>query len=163
MPVAFTQEIFDTICEEIAKGKSLRSICKRDDMPSTSGVMKWLKNDEHGSLVEQYARARELQADYLADEILDIADNAANDWMEAHGSDDAAYRINGEHIQRSKLRIDSRKWLAGKLRPKVYGDKLDHVSTDGSMSPKPAIDATKLSDTAMEEILSAQNEGTDAS
>ena len=59
----------------------------------------------------------------MFDEILEIADDATNDWMERNGEGDAAYSLNGEHVQRSRIRIDARKWMAGKLRPKVYGEK----------------------------------------
>lgn len=121
----FSQDLFDRICDRIAGGESLRSICSDDDMPSKEAVRKWLAKDAGGELVAQYARARDAQADAIFDEIIDIADNAANDWMEENGKDAVGYQLNGEHIQRSKLRIDARKWMAGKLRPKVYGDKLD--------------------------------------
>lgn len=122
----FSQELFDAICERIADGESLRTICSDVDMPNKATVFRWLANDT--ALSDQYARAREAQADALFDEMLDIADNARNDWMERGGEDDAGYSLNGEHIQRSKLRIDTRKWMAGKMRPKVYGDKIDVTS-----------------------------------
>lgn len=136
----FSQEVFDTICERLADGESLRSICSDDDMPNKATVFRWLGSDEN--LSDQYARARESQADAIFDEILDIADDARNDWMERGGEDDAGYQANGEHIQRSKLRIDARKWMAGKLRPKVYGDKIqqEHTSPDGSMTPVAGFD-----------------------
>jgi hypothetical protein len=66
---------------------------------------------------EQYAHARDSQADTLADEILDIADDGSNDYM----GDDETY--NGDAVARSKLRVDARKWIASKLKPKKYGDK----------------------------------------
>lgn len=119
----FSQDLFDRICERIADGESLRTICADEDMPNKATVFRWLANDK--GLSDQYARARDAQADALFDEILDIADTAVNDWMELHGQEDAGWRVNGEHIQRSRLRIDARKWMAGKLRPKVYGDKLE--------------------------------------
>lgn len=75
--------------------------------------------------MDQYARAKEESADSLADEILDIADNATNDWMKRnHGEDDPGWVANGENIQRSRVRIDTRKWIASKLKPKKYGDKM---------------------------------------
>jgi len=80
----------------------------------------------HGNadLVEHYAQAREIQADRLAEEILEIADDARNDYMEKVGRDGRRkVEFNSENVNRSRLRIDTRKWLAGKLRPKVYGDK----------------------------------------
>lgn len=97
-------------------------------MPSRAAVHKWLKEDR-GGFMDKYARAREDQADVLAEEILDIADDARNDWMERNGEDSVGWALNGEHVQRSRLRIDARKWYAGKLRPKVYGDKVDHEHT----------------------------------
>jgi hypothetical protein len=126
--IQFSPELFDTICEDIAGGQSLVAICKSADMPSYTSVMNWLGNatlDAEHKLVEKYARAREAQADYLAYESLDIADDASNDWMERNGKNDApGWVLNGEHVQRSKLRVDQRRWMAGKLAPKKYGDKL---------------------------------------
>jgi hypothetical protein len=132
----FTQDIADTICERIADGESLRSICADEAMPSTSTVCKWLAAEP--SFSEQYARARELQADALFDEILEIADDGTNDWMERKNADDQSigWRENGEALRRSQLRVDARKWMAGKLQAKKYGDKLDlnHSGTIGTMS-----------------------------
>jgi hypothetical protein len=114
-----------TICERISNGESLRQICDGDDMPAASTVFVWLSNDSAFS--EQYARAREAQADAIFDEILLIADDGRNDWVERKDQEDAnlGWRENGEAIRRSQLRIDARKWMAGKLRPKKYGDKLE--------------------------------------
>ena len=128
MPEAFTAEhIADMqakILDGIAEGKSLRTIRREDpDLPAMSTIFKWLASD--AAFAEQYARAREAQADALFDEVLEIADDGRNDWMERHGDDDAGYIANGEHIQRSRVRIDARKWMAGKLRPKRYGEKLE--------------------------------------
>ena len=92
-------------------------------MPSKTTVFRWLS--AFPDFRDQYARAREIQADTLFDDILDIADDARNDWMERRGEDDAGWQVNGENIRRSQVRIEARKWMAGKLRPKVYGDKLD--------------------------------------
>jgi len=121
----FKKSLFDDICESIANGESLRSICLRDDMPDQRTVHRWLVKDDGGALCQQYAHAREVQADTIFDEILDIADDAANDWMERAGENSEGWQLNGEHIQRSRVRIDARKWMAGKMRPKKYGEKLD--------------------------------------
>jgi hypothetical protein len=94
----------ERVCKEIADGKSLRAICAADDMPSVETVRVWLIED--GEFSVQYARAREEQADYYADEIIDIAD-AAKD------------------ANLARLQIDARKWKASKLQPKKYGDKID--------------------------------------
>lgn len=121
----FTEEIGDAICERIALGESVRSICDDKAMPSMSTVFKWLRDNEAFS--QQYARAREVQADALFDDIIDIADDGRNDWMEKKNADgkNIGWQENGEALRRSQLRIDARKWMAGKLRPKKYGDKLD--------------------------------------
>ena len=124
-PTTYTTDIADAICERLSDGRSLRSICLDDDMPSQTTVYRWLREDE--AFQQQYARARAAQADAIFDEILDIADNSSNDWMERHGDDgeNIGWRENGEAMNRARLRVDARKWMAGKLAPKKYGDKLD--------------------------------------
>jgi hypothetical protein len=123
-PSEFSQDVADIICERIADGESLRSICLAEEMPSKTSVFKWL--GQHQAFADQYARAREAQADAIFDEILDISDDGANDWMERHDKENPGWVANGEALQRSKLRVDARKWMAGKLRPKKYGEKIDH-------------------------------------
>lgn len=123
----------DHLCGEIASGRSLRSICSDDGMPCCSTVFKWLR--EIPGFSQQYARAREDQADALADEIQDIADDGRNDWMKANSDEDAPWRENGESVSRSKLRVEARKWIASKLKPKKYGDKLD-LEHSGAVSVK---------------------------
>lgn len=132
-PSDFTQEIANTICERIADGESLRTICSQSEMPDKATVFRWL----NGNTVfrDQYARAREAQADALFDEILDIADDGRNDWMAVNGEDDEGWRANGEHMQRSRLRVDARKWMAAKLQPKKYGEKVTQEITGANGSP----------------------------
>lgn len=79
-PSTFTEEVAGLICERLADGESLRSICSQEGMPSKSMVFRWLAANE--AFRDQYARAREAQADTLFDEILDIADDGRNDWIE---------------------------------------------------------------------------------
>ncbi len=123
-PSDYNEETALKICERLAEGESLRAICLDDDMPSKSSVFRWL--DANPSFRDQYARAREFQADTMADEIQDIADDGTNDWMEKRLNDGSVIEVvNHEHIQRSRLRVDTRKWVASKLKPKKYGDKLD--------------------------------------
>lgn len=133
-PSDYSPEIADIICERIADGVSLREICRTEAMPSKAAVFRWLA--AHADFRDQYARAREAQADALADELLDIADDGDNDWMERKGEDGQSlgWRENGEAIQRSRLRVDTRKWIASKLKPKKYGDKLA-VGGDEEGSP----------------------------
>ena len=121
----YNTETADRICERIANGESLKAICDEEGQPSKSTVFKWL--NENKAFSDKYARAREAQADALFDDILSIADDGRNDWMERKDAEqeNMGWRENGEALRRSQLRIDARKWMAGKLRPKKYGEKLD--------------------------------------
>ena len=114
----FTQETADAICERLAGGESLRAIVADDDMPGQSTVFRWLAAND--SFREQYARAREAQADFLFEEILTIADDGSNDTYETENGP----ATNHDVIARSRLRVDARKWMASKMAPKKYGDKL---------------------------------------
>ena len=126
-PTIFTQETADELCAKLAMGESLRTACKADGMPCVSTVFNWFR--VHPKFLEQYARAKEESADAWVEEMLDIADDGTNDWVEKNdkNGDHIGWALNGEHVQRSKLRIDTRKWAASKLKPKKYGEK---VTTD---------------------------------
>lgn len=128
-PTDYTPELADRICAEMVCGSSLRSICKADDMPSCVTVFAWLR--KYPDFLKRYEAAAAERANYHAEEMLDIADDGTNDWMEVHDKDGncVGYKVNGEHVQRSRLRVDTRKWLMSKLQPKKYGEKVD-VSHD---------------------------------
>jgi hypothetical protein len=132
-PTDYTLELAARICARLSEGESLRSVCKSDDMPATSTIFLWIQR--HKEFSEQYARAKEESADALAEEILDIADDGSNDWMKRFSKDDpegaASWMLNGEHVQRSRLRVDTRKWIASKLKPKKYGDKIGVGGAEG--------------------------------
>lgn len=126
-PEIYNDEMAIKLLSEIAStSKSLRTICKMDDMPSVTTVLKWLRDKPEFAI--QYARAKEEQADYLIEEMLDISDDGSNDFMTITKGD-ASYEIeNKEVTNRSRLRVDTRKWIASKLKPKKYGDKVDVTS-----------------------------------
>ena len=130
-PSKYTNKLADKICQMIAQGQSVRSICSKKDMISMQTFFRWLR--ENDKFREQYAHACEERSCVHAEEIIEIADDATNDYMEQHDESDelTGYKLNGENIQRSRLRIDTRKWLMSKLNPKVYGDKLD-MTTNGN-------------------------------
>lgn len=114
------------ICERIATGESLRSICRDPEMPSRRAVLYWLADPENGEFVRQYARAMEERADHWADEIIAISDDTTNDTHTTVYEDgNERTSPNTEWISRSKLRVDSRKWLMSKLAPKKYGERLE--------------------------------------
>lgn len=126
----FNWEMADKILELMADGESVRSIARRDDMPAAATIFKWLRDND--KFAEQYARACEMRADAHFEEMFEIADDATNDWMERNAGDDKpGWAINGEHIQRSRLRVDTRKWALSKMNPKKYGDKIAHTGGDG--------------------------------
>ncbi len=137
-PSTYSAELADMICERIAKGESLNRMCKGDDMPAQSSVFKWLT--EHKDFSEKYTRAREAQADVLFDEILEIADSQEDDVYIKDGQE----FTNHDVIARAKLRVDARKWMAGKLRPKVYGDKVTNVVSGDPESPLRTITQIEL-------------------
>ncbi len=121
-PSHFTQALADTICTRLAGGESLRSICRDEDFPHESTVRAWVV-DNYKGFSTQYARARDIGLDVMADEILDISDDGSNDWMERKGEKSDGWQLNGEHVQRSRLRVETRKWFLSKLAPKRYGDR----------------------------------------
>jgi hypothetical protein len=129
-PTDYGKDIADLICDQIADGNSLKSICLADDMPHRSTVFRWLS--AHDDFRDQYARAREAQADALFDEIIDIANTpviGAKEKLDKDGN--VVEKSTGDMIEHRRLQIDARKWVAAKLRPKVYGDKLDVDLTGG--------------------------------
>lgn len=130
-PTLYTPELASTICEQIALGYSMRSVCKAEGMPAMSAVFRWLRDNKE--FQEQYARACEERTEAMAEDLLDIADDGTNDY---HETDDGRTIYNGDAIQRSKLRVDTRKWLMAKMKPKKYGDKVD-FTTDGKALPSP--------------------------
>lgn len=120
-PTVYTKPIAHEICARMAKGDSLREICRTDGMPDESTIRAWAVDDREG-FYPQYARARQIRALHWADDILAISDDGSGDtWTD----DDGNERVNHDHIQRSKLRVDTRKWLLSKVLPKIYGDKLE--------------------------------------
>lgn len=125
-PSAYTPAIAEEICRRIAAGESLRSICKDEHLPHEATVRGWAL-DDHDGFFTHYDRAVKIRAMHWAEEILEISDDGTNDWMEKHDKDgmSVGYVINGEHVSRSKLRTDNRKWLLAKVLPKVYGDNLN--------------------------------------
>jgi transposase-like protein len=123
--VFYSPELAAAICERLAAGESLRAICRDDGMPAPSTVLSW--KDEYKDFGEQYARAREAGYTLLAEEIIEISDDGTNDYVERENQRTGRTEVlaDTDHIQRSKLRVDTRKWILSKMLPKVYGDKLE--------------------------------------
>lgn len=130
-PSTYSPEVVEAICERLALGESLRSICADDAMPAMSSVFKWLT--EHPEFSAQYAHAREEQAEGLADEIVAIADEA--DVTVRHDGEDVTLGLDATAVARNRLRIDARKWVASKLKPKKFGDKIQQEVTGKDGGP----------------------------
>ena len=137
-PTKFNQQTADLICMMLSEGMSLRQILKADKtgvLPAQSTVYDWLLR--YPDFAEQYARAREEQADTNADEILEIADERPPEFKDDKGR----VYLDQTYIQWQKNRIDARKWTAMKLKPKKYGDKLGLHGVEGA-APITTQDAT---------------------
>jgi hypothetical protein len=106
--------VTNAICEWIASGKSLRAYCRQDDNPSLSTVMDWLNDEANEDFRIKYARARETQAEVLADELMEIADEDKGDALK---------------LQHDKMKIETRQWIASKLLPKKYGNRIEYEDT----------------------------------
>lgn len=117
-PTIFTQALADAICERISEGESLRKISRDDDMPPAGTILRWVAHDP--IFREQYEAAMEQRAEYLFEEMFEIADETKLDTIETETGE----RPNAEWISRSRLRVDVRKWALSKMMPKKYGDKL---------------------------------------
>lgn len=106
----------------IADGGTWRS-AREELAVGNRTISDWMQNP---AFRERYARACDVRADAIFEEMLSIADDGRNDWMEQHNSDGEVigFRENGEALRRSALRIEARKWMLGKMKPKVYGDKI---------------------------------------
>jgi hypothetical protein len=133
-PSNYSPEITTAICVRLGLGESLREICRDEDMPDKSTVMRWLAT--HAEFRDQYAGAREAQADYYAEEIIEISDDGSNDWMTRKNADGTDVEVeNKEVLSRSKLRVDTRKWLMARMAPKKYGDKITQEVTGADGAP----------------------------
>jgi hypothetical protein len=129
----------DEFMAYVCAGGHLNGFCKLHGF-SYTGMLEFIHADSSRS--EMYARARQERADLLADEIVEIADDGRND---TYVDDEGKVRVDHDVIARSRLRVDARKWVAAKLKPRVYGDKLELSGEIGT--------PTKLSDDQLLERL----------
>lgn len=129
-PSDYTDDIAAQICERLANGEPLAKMCKDEGMPNPSTVYRWLI--AHESFREMYARAREDQADTLADEIVQIADTPLLG-VKTRTTDDGVETTEGDMIEHRRLQVEARKWIAAKLKPRKYSERLQntHEGADG--------------------------------
>lgn len=122
-PSSYTDDKAAEICARLAGGEPLTRICRDEHLPDVATVYRWLIAKE--SFREMYARAREDQADTLADEIQAIADEPMVGVKTTTKPNGDVEKVEGDMIEHRRLRVDARKWIAAKLKPRKYGDKLE--------------------------------------
>ncbi len=134
-PEIYTEELALAFLTRVATTSfSIKTICEAEGMPSVFTIYKWLNNNPDFS--KAYARAKEDQADYLAEEMLDIADDGSNDYMTVKMGGKSVRVEDKELTNRSRLRVDTRKWIASKLKPKKYADRIDNRLVDENGNDK---------------------------
>ena len=126
---SYNEEVGDHVCAAIVEGATLREIAEELNINRCT-ILSWVHQNE--DFAKKYRIARQMQAECLVDDIMTIANDGTNDYMERETKTGGTEMvINSEHIQRSRLRIDSIKWVAGKFAPRVYGDRVDVNHTGG--------------------------------
>ena len=128
-PTKYTKVLSEQVCAMLAQGQSMRTVCKNSKMPSMQTIFTWLR--KYPDFLEQYERAKLESADALTDEMIDIADEEAMSDLVIDGvpvldpNTGNPYKIlTSAGVQHARLRVDTRKWIASKLKPKKYGDKV---------------------------------------
>jgi hypothetical protein len=146
-PTKYSPELAREICTRIAHGEPLVRMCREEHMPHVSSVYLWLSQIPEFS--DMYAKAREDQADTLADEIQSLADEMPMEKTDKEGntSFDSAY------IQWMRLRVDARKWVAAKLKPRKYGDRVELAGDkDNPLKVEASIEAKGLFDALLQNL-----------
>lgn len=115
-PTIYTKKLGNIICKRIEAGKSLRKIVKDKKMPCSSTIFNWLLDEDKKDFLEHYEKAKNIQAENMFDELLEIADE------------------KGKDVMRARLRVDTRKWYLSKVLPKKFGESLD-VTSGGKPIP----------------------------
>jgi hypothetical protein len=124
-PTDFTRELGLEICSRMCDGESLKSICTDEDMPARSTVHRWLLEKRDKEFQDNYEQAYRIRTDNMFDELEEIADDGTNDYMMRTNKDGTEYEVvNNEHIQRSRLRCDVRKWKLAKMHPEKYSERV---------------------------------------
>lgn len=156
-PSKYTETLAAEFCQRLANGRTVRSICSDDDMPAAPTVYEWLNKYDFFSKL--YARAKEIHADAIADECFKIADTAdADTAFDEYGNP----KPNHEYIQRSKLRIDTRKWYLAKIMPKKYGDKVEQTIIGDAEKPvHHKVDISAMTQDEVMEFIRSRTQGKD--
>jgi len=135
-PTDYTQELADTMCAELSQGRSLRSVCQDDGMPSGKTFFSWLRT--YPEFLKQYEAAKQESADAMAEDTLFIADTPLEGEEITIKPDGSKEVKKSDMLGHRRLQVDTRKWLMSKMKPKKYGDKLD-MTTNGKDLPTPIL------------------------
>jgi hypothetical protein len=131
-PTCYSSEIAERLCEELAAGRTVTEVCRDPDMPSARTVYNWAARN-HSGFARIYRQAREAGCYAMADQVIDIADDASGDLIVREARDGSTVMVpNPENIKRAQLRGGSRRWLIAKFLPKQFGDKPEPGVVDPS-------------------------------
>ena len=126
-PSDYTDELAKEICHALATSShGLNYLTKhKKDWPAITTLNRWIAENRNG-FRDMYIKAKQDQADYMVEEMLEISDDSSKDTITRIGKDGQEYEVcNSEYVNRSRLRVETRKWIASKLLPKVYGERQD--------------------------------------
>lgn len=126
-PTKYTAAIAEKICERLAMGETLRSICRDEDFPHEATVRAWALDDYQG-FYTQYSRARQIGLDCMADEVLHIADTPKDGVVKITRPTGEEIRT-GDMTEHRRLQVDTRKWYLSKLAPKRYDKPIEDENT----------------------------------
>lgn len=132
-PTIFNNEMSEEICRRMSEGETVTAICADDAMPNLSTVWRWEQSNE--DFCNALARAREARAHVWMEQGIQIADDGSSDYkivIDKDGKEREAF--DSEHVQRSRLRVETRMKLAAKHNPKAYGEKqqMEMTGKDGA-------------------------------
>lgn len=129
-PSLYSPELVAKICDLRVRGYTLRQIEKVAGMPSLTTICTWLA--EKDDFLEQWSRADRARAIAMEDELTELMEDSRNDWVEREGKNgQPMVGVDHEHLERTRLRIDTRKWLMSKMAPKRFGKSLALTGKDG--------------------------------
>ncbi len=133
------QAFKNEIVEHISNGSSLKNTLESNShLPTRTTIYTWLNNTHDNydkTFLNNYTRACEERADSIFDEVIDIADDSSSDTKTL---EDGKEVLNGEFVARSRIRIDARKWVLGRMKPKKYGERIQHANDPENPLPTPA-------------------------
>ncbi len=176
-PTIYTPELRAQICARLASGRTLRSVCKDEDMPHRTAVEAWLIDCDTeiskekawviDDFIGHYSRARAVQAGNIHDEIVEIADDGTNDFVETakkrkDGSEYITISLDKEHVMRSRLRVDARlAWLAN-TEPRKYGKnvKIENQALDKEGKPADPVGSNAGVDSFLDAMAEAVKKAT---